>query len=454
MKRVFILSIIFLFGHAMQAQTNLAAPEKYKLKNKMQVVFMDYGSLPVTYINLFINTGKKNESPGMQSIAGLTANSLLLGNERYTRIQQDSIRDGIGASLNAGSNDNFTTVSMQFPNIYTEPAMDLLGNVILHPTFPKDEIAENVNRTLTYNTPSKMDIMSLASVYNRFFVFGAGNPLGRHFYASQLNKISSDQIKEFYKFNYTPKNCIIVVSGKPDKEKVKALIEKYFGSWEAAYSEVNSVSLAEPEINKKECAFVNRENATQAALCWTKKGPDVKSRDLDAFEVANDVFTMMLTKTIREKEGKTYGIGSSFNPQNNNGIYSVSTQVRSEVMYETMMSFDKVLKQLYDSGAPTEILEIVKNQHKNELASLETPSQLVYIFNPLLYPDFEKRKQYMEQVANIDNVRLNKIIKKYFNPNDYKLLIAGNEATLSPQLSRINNLVKMPLSAIEVDDAK
>jgi len=452
MKRIFLISFVILVSQQLFAQYNFPKEEKYRLKNKMQVIFLDYGSIPVSYVSLLINTGTKNETPGMQSIADLTAHTLLLGNQKYSRVQQDSMTYLMAASLNASSNNNFSELSIQFLNKDQDNAMDLFSNVVLHPIFPKDEISSYIEQELTYNTPEKMDIGALADVYSRFFVYGATNPLGRSFYAAQLNKITTDQLNEFYKFNYTPKNCTLVVCGNPDKDKLKALIEKYFDGWEASYGEVNGVSLPEPEIDKKQYAFVNRDNTTQAALCWVKKAPDIKSKDLEAFEVANGIFSQMLFEQIRVKEGKTYGISSSFDNQSNNGTYTVTTQVRNEVMYATLESFDRMLKQYYDSGAPKDIFETVKARMRTSITGFESPGQVVSLFNPLLYPDYEKREQSLAELDNIDIEKVNKIIKKYFNPSDYKVLIAGSSSELKAQLDKIPGLVTLPLAAIDVDD--
>ena len=452
MKRIFLILFIFFASQQLFAQYNFPKQEKYKLKNKMQVVFLDYGSIPVSYVSLLVNTGTKNEIPGMQSISDMTAHTLLLGNQKYSRVQQDSITYLMSALLNASCNDNYSEVSIQFLNKDQDNAMDLFSNVILHPVFPKDEIATYVEQQLTYNTPTKMDIDALAGLYSRFFVYGPANPLGRSFYEAQLNKITSDQVNEFYKFNYTPKNCTLVICGNPDKEKLKALIDKYFSGWEASYGEVNGVSLSEPDFNKKQYAFVNRDKATQAALCWVKKAPDIKSKDLEAFEVANGIFSQMLFEQIRVKEGKTYGIHSEFDAQSNNGTYSVTTQVRNEVMYATLESFDRMLKQYYDSGAPKDIFETMKARMKTSIIGYESPGQIVGLFNPLLYPDYEKRQQALAELDNIDIEKVNKIIKKYFNPTDYKVTIAGSSEALKSQLDKIPGLVTLPLTAINVDN--
>ena len=452
-----LLSFIFGFGALLlafpvKAQLADLKQEKYKLKNGLQVIFMEYGTLPVTSLHFYINTGKKNETPGLQNISDFTSQALLFGTAKYSNSQIDSLGAIFGGGVSATANDNFTQLSMDMLNSNIETGMDMVASIIMQPTFPKDEIDEMIRETEDYNNTSKMDITDLGSVYSDYFVFGTANPLGRHFYPEQLKKIGVPEIKEFYSFNFTPKNTILVVSGKPDKEKMKLLISKYFDGWQAAYGEVNGVDFGMPEISKKEYAFVNRNNAVQAAMNWTKKGPTINSKDLFAFQIANNAFNEKIFNEVREKEGKTYGIGSMFSVDQNRGVYTISTRVRNEVMYATTQSVDKVLFDFYTNGITEDQLKTIKVVIKNRFLGSESPDDIVTYFNPLLYPDFEKRKAALQAIDNITLEQVNKAIKKYFSPDSYKLVIAGNETDLAPQLANIKSLVKIPLKAIEVDN--
>ncbi len=443
---------ILLVAVSAKAQLADLKQEKYKLKNGLQVVFMEYGNLPVTSFHFYVNTGKKNETPGMQNISEFTSQALLFGNAKYSHSQIDSISALMGSRVSATANDNFTQVSMDVLNSDVDMGMDMFAAIITQPTFPKDEIDEMIQQTNDFNNTSKMDITDLGAVYSNYFVFGTGNPLGRHFYPAQLKKMGVAEIKEFYNFNFTPKNTILVVSGKPDKEKMKQLISKYFDGWQAAYGEVNGVDFGAPDISKKEYAFVNRDNAVQAALNWTKKGPSVDSKDVFAFQIANNAFNEMIFNQVREKEGKTYGIGSRFSVDENTGVYTISTLVRNEVMYATTHSVDKVLTDFYTNGITEEQLNTIKVIIKNRFLGAETPDDIVGYFNPLLYPDFEKRKAALQAIDNITLEQVNKAVKKYFTPDSYKLVIAGNETELAPQLANIKSLIKIPLKAIEADN--
>jgi len=452
MKKYFLaLSITASTVNAF-SQSVFPPMEKYKLKNGLEVFIVDYGTLPVTSVNFYVNTGRKNETPGFQSISTLTCTALLLGNEKWSRIEQDNLLEQMGTSISSSVNDSYTRVNADFLNKDIEKGMEIMSQVMLHPKFPKDDIGTMIKQQIDYNNPKKMDITKLVSVFSDNFVYGTANPLGRYFYASQLQKITHDSINEFYKFNYTPKNTKLVISGKCDHEKIKKLIEQYFGTWTAAYGEVNGVSYDILPLKKKEYGFINKTKAPQSALQWNKKAPEARSKDLIPFQLANAVFSDLLFKEIRSKDGYTYGIGSGFSVADNNGIYVISTLVRSEVTYATVTEFDRVLKEFYDKGLTEEQLKTGKIRMKGNIEGMETPDQLVAFINPILYPDYEKRKQLLDEIDKLDLATVNKMVKKYFTPDSYKLVISGDETVLTEQLGKIPGLIKFDPKAIEVNN--
>ncbi|MCX6294871.1 MAG: pitrilysin family protein [Bacteroidetes bacterium] len=453
MKKItsILVVCILIVKSASFAQGNLPV-EEFKLKNGLEVKMIHFGTIPAVSITCFVNVGQKAETPGQQYLATLTSSSLLLGNEKYSRVEQDNVVSKLGSGINTSSNDNYTEIAMRFLNKDATAAMDLFSNVILKPKFPTEDIKQQVEQTLNYNNPYKMDIGSIASMFSNYVVFGTSHPLGRHFYATQLNKITSAQVAEFYKFNYTPKNTKIILVGNFDNAEMKAMIDKLFGNWNAAYGENNGAAYEVQSISKKEYFFVNKNKATQTCLNWNKKAPDAGSKDAILFKLANNAFNSLLFDEIRGKEGKTYGINSRFNEANNSGFYSVSTQVRNEVAYETTVSFDRVLKQFYDTGITQSELDKAKETLKNDRKSIESPVDLIGFYNPILYKDINKRNEYVQTIDALTLDQVNKIVKKYFTPDSYKCVLVGDQTILDPQLQKIKDLVKLPVTSIEKDN--
>ena len=451
-SKIFILpAIIFLLSADTTENNPFPTLVRYKLKNGLEVIFADYGKLPVTSLSFFVNVGKKSETPGQQGLAELTANSLDLGSERYSRIEEGRFLYRTDGTLSISANENFTLAQAEFLNKDIEKGMDLISSVLLKPLFPEADINEQKGFELSQNKPSKMDIGNLADMYGNYFTYGIANPLGRHYYQAQYSKLTTAQIKEFYNFNYTPGNVKLLVTGNPDHDQMKKLIEQYFGNWTAAYGEVNGSSYDIPPIKKHEYAFIEKDSAKQACLEWFKKAPAAGSKDVAAFNLANAVFSDHLGKEIREKDGYTYGIYSRYSESQNDEIFRTKTQVRNDVMFATMTAFDKVLNDFYNNGATENELKKFKTMLKTDIESIEEPTSFATLINPWVYRDYSKRQNYLAELDAIDLPTLMKTIKKYFTPDAYKVIIVGDATSLGDQLGKISGLQKLDINVIEKD---
>ncbi len=448
-----ILFVCSLFSIlSLSAQIDFPQIEQYKLKNGLEVTWIPYGSLSVTNIHLYTNAGTKNETPGLQDIASITAEAMLWGNAKYSRQAQDNAISAMGATLTAGSNTNFSSVNIQFLNKDQEKAVDLFASAVLSPTFPAAELKELINQKVTYSNPRKMDITQLGEIFSDLETFGTMNPIGRSSYEKQLTKLDSAKIREFYQFSYAPKNCKLVICGKPDDEKLKSLIQKSFGKWEAKLGEMNSSSYDLPEIKDKFYAVLYKTKATQAWISWTKKAPMAGTKEMIPFELANSVFNNIIFREIREKAGKTYGIYSQYNEAANSGIFRITTQVRAAETYNTIALFDSVLKSFCENGITETQLQVAKAKFRGSYLGMDSPAQISSFFNPMIYSDLSKRKSRFDEMEMISTDVVNKIIKKYYTATAYKIVVVGDEMLIREQVERLPGLQKLAFTDIEKDE--
>lgn len=436
---------------ALGATAQNATYESYSLKNGIKVYLIKYGTLPALNVKLVLNTGEKNEAPGQQGYSGFVANALLFGNARYDMEAQNNLQFRLGANLSASDDEDHTTLTMNLLSKNIDEGFDLLSAVVLTPAFPKEKIDLMRSQYTDYNTLAKMDIGDLAAVYSDYFLFGLGSPFGRYYYKAQLSKVTPETLKEYYQFNFTPKNSNLVICGNFDAATLKPAIEKYFGSWKSAYGDVNSVSLDLPVVRKKETGFINRRGATQCALEWTKTAPAIKDKDYLAFSIANKIFSTVLFKEIREKGGKTYSIGSVYEHSQFANLLRVKCSVRSNELYNTMVLFDKTLKDFNAAPVNTQEMQRAITEEVVRVKRIETPADISAFYNPLVF-DFEKRKHYLADLNALTMEDVNKAIKKYFTPDTYKLVFSGDESLLADQLPKIQGLVKFSPADLEKDN--
>lgn len=422
--------------------------ETYSLKNGMKVYFLQYGNVPAINIKLVLNTGKVNEAPGQQNYSNIVANSLLMGNTKYNLSAQTDILFKLGTSLNVNSENDRTALEINLLSENADEGLDVFSSAILNPLFEKEKIDLYKSQILDFNSFTKMDISELADVFSDYFIYGIENPLGRYFYKKQLDAATVDILKEYYLFNYSPKNANLIVTGKFEPIVMKGIIEKYFGAWKSTFISASSVSLEKPNIQKKEIAFVNRSGATQSALMWTKQAPSINDKDVLAFEIINDIFNTVLFREIREKGGKTYSIGSVYASSKFSNMFQVSCSVRSDELYNTINLYNKTLEDFYKNGIDDETFKNAVNKRIVNIKRIESPDAVSSYYNPVIY-NFDKRKNRVSELQSISNEQINLVLKKYFNPASYKLVIAGDENKVKDQLIKLNGLIYLSSKDLE-----
>ena len=450
MKKIFIVCCLLQTAYCLLPTVSLAqtipSVERFQLPNKLDVFIIPFGSVDAAQVTLYVNCGQKNEIPGQQYYSQIVASSLDLGCEKYDRDQLQDELFKMGTGISANANEKFTMVSAKFLTKDLDKGMDIFSSVITKPTFPDEDLKQQISQLVDFNNINKLDIGDLSRVFSDLMVYGNQNPLGRYFYKDQLIKITPAVLKEFYSFNYTPGNSKLVICGKFDDAELKKMITKYFSSWSAPFGEVNGVNFTVDPIKKKEIAFVNRSSATQAALQWNKIGPQPFTHDADVFLLANFVFSQVLFKEIREKGGKTYGIRSSYDPSSGSPVFNITTQVRVEETMNTMNLFDVTLKNFYEKGISAGELKNAKTNFEKSIQGISDPGAMTSFLNPVLYSNLELRKNYLAGLKLISLEEVNKIIRKYYAPDSYKLLIAGEETEVSKLFSAWESVRKYSAS--------
>lgn len=443
--------IVFFLCSVLLAAQELPTLETHTLKNGLKLYLMQYGKIPAVSVKLMVNSGKKNEAPGQQGYSEICAGMILKGNKKYSEEQQADIAFRLGAELSSGSTYDYTNVGANMLAKDVDAGLDLFSAAIITPLFDREKLSQEIASIIDYNNLNKMDIADLTAVFGRYAIYGTSNPLGRHYYKKQLQAITPEKLKEYHSFNFTPKNSSIIVCGKFDPAQVKAVVEKYFGAWESAYGEVNGVALDKPSIKKAETGFVNRSGATQCNLRWCKIAPSLKDKDYLAFTVANQVFNRFVFVEIREKGGKTYSIGSRHQATQFSNLFYTACSVRNSEMLNTINLFNTSLTSFSAGNITQEDMDMAVTAIKIQLASSEMPESVLDFYNPVVY-NFNKRKNFLNDLAALKLEDVQKAIKKYFTPDSYKLIIAGDNAQVAEQLRNIKGVVMYSPADLEKDN--
>ncbi len=121
-------------------QLNLPVPEIFKLDNGLTVVYNYRPGLPVVAVDLVFNTGSGANPIDKPGLASFTANMLQQGTAKRNATQIADEAALLGTTLFSSANMDGSSVGTSALSKNFSGALDLVADIVLHPTFPPDEV--------------------------------------------------------------------------------------------------------------------------------------------------------------------------------------------------------------------------------------------------------------------------------------------------------------------------
>src|SRR5258706_3593430 len=119
---------------------NLPVPEIFKLDNGLTVVYNPRPGLPVVAVDLVFNTGSGANPVDKPGLASFTANMLQQGTAKRNATQIADEAALLGTTRFSSANMDGSSVGTSALSKNFSGALDLVADIVLHPTFPPDEV--------------------------------------------------------------------------------------------------------------------------------------------------------------------------------------------------------------------------------------------------------------------------------------------------------------------------
>ncbi|MCX8030278.1 MAG: insulinase family protein [Thermodesulfovibrionales bacterium] len=405
----------------------------------LNILFVERHNLPIVAINFLIKASPLNEDYEKAGVAYLTANMLREGTLNRTSAEIDESIEFIGASLEISVTRDYTTLSLSLLKKDLEQGFQVLADIIQRPSFPENEIKrkkELLKGMLKQKEEDPSYIVSKVFLKELF---------GNHSYGrategtiETLDRITRDDLVQFYIDYYLPNNSIMVVVGSIDETEISFLIDKYLKDW---FKRTTTIVPKEKfihqiyrEIQSPEIKFIERD-ITQANIILGHRGISRDNPDYYDIVVMNYIlggggFSSRLMKIIRDQMGLTYSIHSAFSANKYPAEFYIEVQTKHE-------SADMVIR---------EILRQMKKMVMENISEEEVEEAKAFLIGS--FPRrFETIKKIADFLALVEFYQLGKdyIIKypeyikkvtqesvksaaiKYLNPHNYIVVIAGKK---------------------------
>jgi zinc protease len=214
--------------------------EKYTLPNGLEVILSRDARLPVVAVNVWYHVGGYHEQPGRTGFAHLFEHMMFQGSKNVADDVHIGMLEKLGATdLNGTTNFDRTNYFETVPSNHLETALwlesDRMGFLLEALTAEKlhtqQEVVKNERRQSTETQP-----YGFAREKLWMALFPAPHPYHGRVIGSMedLDAATVEDVKAFFRTWYTPANATLAVVGDFDPAQARALIERYFGSFQGS----------------------------------------------------------------------------------------------------------------------------------------------------------------------------------------------------------------------------
>lgn len=448
--KIFLLAVVFFisgcttFNSSSHFETRDYA--EYKMSNGLKVLLIEDKSLPYFSLNLLIGSGSSSNTLEKAGLANFVGELLLKGTRDKSALTIADEIGQMGADFDVSVADDYTVVSASSLSFSKEKLLNLFSEVLLQPAFSKTEISRLKENT-TARIKKQVDHPSyFASQAFSSFLYEnhpyALPPVGT---VKSVRSIRQKDINRFYLRHYRPDNATLAVVGHFGEE-IRELLEKGFSTWKPGKN--SELQFPEfPPIEGKMIRLVHKSGLSQSQIRLGFKGIKRKNKDYLALRLANTIlggaFASRLSDHVRKKLGLTYGISSSFLAKKDNGPFTISTFSRNEKVGEAISETIKIVDEFYKKGVSAEEVKQAKGLMMGQFPrAIETAEKLA--FNLLVMRFYGVEDSYLSDF--IDNVEamsvaeVNRVIRKYFNPENIKVLVYSDQRKVLSQLKELGKV--------------
>jgi len=438
-------------------------PAEETLPNGLRVIVVERHETPLISAQLLIKNGGEVDPPELAGLADMTANLLTKGTQtrEATKIAEEI--ESLGGSLDSGArwDASFANVSVMSSKI--SQAMEILADVVRHPTFKSEEVErlrqQNLDSvTLALGEPSQIARFVAARV-----VFGDspyGHPLNGT--AESLTRITGADITKMHSRYYRADNAILIIGGDITAGEGLALATKYFGDWPRPSTPLPAMD-AEKDVGAARTGrivVVDKPDAGQAAVFLARSGINRKDPDYFRGIVSNSVlsgYSGRLNQEIRIKRGLSYGAFSTLDARRDVGPFVASAQTKNESGAQVADLLLSEISRL--SSAPPIDVELTPRKAVligNFSRNLETASGLVGQIGSLaLYGmGLDQINGYISSVQSISTADIQKFAGSHLDPKTANIIIVGNAKAFLPALQKkYSNVEVIPIGDLDLNTA-
>jgi predicted Zn-dependent peptidase len=274
-----------------QAGSGGLTATEHRLDNGLRLVLSEDHLNPVAAVCLWYDVGSRQEVKGRTGLAHLFEHLMFQGSAQVKGNGHFELVQGAGGSLNGTTSFERTNYFETMPAHQLELALwleaDRMGSLL---AALDEESLQNQRDVVKNERRQRYDNVPYGTAFERMtaLAYPEGHPYHHIPIGSMadLDAVTLDDARAFFRANYAPNNAVLAVVGDIDPGQTRRWVEKYFGSIPSYNGKVLPRDAALPGIIGAELRVEIEEEVPARALMAAYRLPRDGTRECDAAGVA------------------------------------------------------------------------------------------------------------------------------------------------------------------------
>ena len=339
-----------------------------QLDNGLTVMVADLPGRPLISATMIVPVGAADEPASDAGATVLAARALTEGTERYDAVGLTEASERLGASLHAEAGWDATSVGVDVPSARLAPALELLAEVLLRPTFPADEIDRLRDERLNDLLQAQADPRRRADETYIGTIYAPASPYHRPSGGTRetVERLDESVARRAYERILDPARATLVVGGDLGGQDVVEIARRLFGDW----ARHPSAGATGPIVDQgsgsgRLVRVVHRPGSVQTEIRIGHPGLPRRISDYHAVTlmgaILGGLFNSRLNMQLREAKGYTYGAGAGFDMRRGAGPFTARAAVNTEVTVPAILDTITELERMRDTRVTDEELAAARD---------------------------------------------------------------------------------------------
>ncbi|MBE5764399.1 MAG: insulinase family protein [Clostridiales bacterium] len=397
--------------------------------NGLRVIVKEIEYVQSVTMGIMVGVGSAFETQSENGISHFIEHVNFKGTEKRTAFDISDEIDSIGAQINAFTSKDVTCYYVKCIRDHVEKSFEILSDIFLNSVYPKEEldkertvIIEEIN--MTEDTPDDLCIDKLATAFFGDRGYGA-TILGP---MENALRFSRDDIFNYRKKYYVPKNTVISFAGKVKYEEVIDMVDKYFADYQG--ESIYVPHLVETNVYTNDvCVDKSIEQVHFGlAIPSAEISSDKRYASLCLSSILGGGMSSRLFQSVREKRGLAYSVYSFMSSYKEAGVLYIYAGVNPKTVKSAYDCILEELNGLSNNGITLKELNRAKEQIKGSTAlSSESTSSLMMSYGKrlLLTNDIFDVEKELNKLSVLTLEEVNQVAKERFNSSVMATSIVG-----------------------------